>query len=251
MYKIQEVANLAGVSKRTLQHYDTIGLLSPHKDPKTSYRWYNDDDLDRLQQILFYKELDYSLKDIKDILNSNITQIIPALKKQERELKNKIEHLNKVHSLIKTTIRAKERNIRVENQEKFEVFKDKQIQDNDNKYGQELRTRYGNDIIDQSNQHFKNKSKYEIKQQEQLNMDLNNAIKEATKDHNIHSKKAKLMCELHTKWIQFYWPTYDKAQHLALCKMYTEDDRFKAYYDKISVGSAEFLYEAMKEYLKK
>jgi len=67
-YKVKEVSKLVGVSVRTLHHYDEIGLLNPEWISTAGYRLYSDKDLERLQQILFFKELDFNLQEIKNIL---------------------------------------------------------------------------------------------------------------------------------------------------------------------------------------
>lgn len=68
--KVKEVAELTGISVRTLHHYDEIGLLSPGRKAESGYREYTDEDLETLQQILFFRELGFPLKKIKDVLNS-------------------------------------------------------------------------------------------------------------------------------------------------------------------------------------
>lgn len=81
MYLIKKVSELSGVSVRTLHHYDEIGLLSPQKY-ENGYRYYSDADMDVLQAILFYKYLGFSLKEIKDLLKKDDTELIAHLKKQ-------------------------------------------------------------------------------------------------------------------------------------------------------------------------
>lgn len=67
---VKEVADLAGISVRTLHYYDDIGLLVPDEITDSGYRLYSDENLETLQQILFFKELDFPLKEIKTIINS-------------------------------------------------------------------------------------------------------------------------------------------------------------------------------------
>lgn len=82
-YKVKEVADLVGISVRMLHHYDKIGLLKPEKINEAGYRLYSDSDLERLQQILFFKELDFKLQDIKNILLSPKFDRIDSLKSQK------------------------------------------------------------------------------------------------------------------------------------------------------------------------
>ncbi|MFP3821825.1 MerR family transcriptional regulator, partial [Bacillus sp. SIMBA_008] len=67
---VKEVADLIGVSIRTLHHYDQIGLLTPQETTDSGYRLYSEENLEQLQQILFFKELDFSLKEIKEIITN-------------------------------------------------------------------------------------------------------------------------------------------------------------------------------------
>ena len=73
-YKIKEVADMVGISVRMLHHYDKIGLLKPESISPAGYRLYSDKDLETLQQVLFFKELEFSLKDIKETFRTRIMQ---------------------------------------------------------------------------------------------------------------------------------------------------------------------------------
>lgn len=89
MYKISEVSKLTGVSIRMLHHYDEIELLIPSQKTEAKYRLYNDEDLKRLYEILILKELDFPLKEIKNILDSNSSNIEKNLLKQKELIKEK------------------------------------------------------------------------------------------------------------------------------------------------------------------
>lgn len=94
MMTVHEVSRLAGVSIRTLQYYDKIGLLHPSEYTGAGYRLYDDADLERLQQILLFRELEFSLKDIRKILESPDFDRSKALEQQIELLKLKKEHLD-------------------------------------------------------------------------------------------------------------------------------------------------------------
>jgi DNA-binding transcriptional MerR regulator len=251
MYKINEVAKLSGLTVRTLQYYDKIGLLVPETDPNNQYRIYNDKDIELLQVILFYKELDYSLEEIKKIVSMDEFKVIEVLQSQLHSLQKKKEKLNRIIDTIEETILHKESDLEMDNDKKFEAFKEKLIEENDSKYGEELQEKYDDSFVSQSYDQLKRKSKYQMKQQEELNEALNQITKEATKQNNPSSESAQKMCEMHKEWLMFYWPSYSLEAHLELVKMYTQDDRFKSYYDKIEPGSADFLYQAMLVYTNK
>jgi DNA-binding transcriptional MerR regulator len=107
-YKIKEVADMTGVSVRMLHHYDKIGLLKPEKLSQAGYRLYTADDVKRLSQILFYKELDFSLEEIKEILYSSKADMLEVLKLQQRALTKKREKLDALLGAINKSIASLE-----------------------------------------------------------------------------------------------------------------------------------------------
>ena len=92
-YSAKELSNLAGVSVRTLHYYDEIGLLKPAIRTEAKYRWYGEEELLKLQQILFYKELDFSLKEIIAILNDPDFDLIKALESHQLALLSKQDNI--------------------------------------------------------------------------------------------------------------------------------------------------------------
>lgn len=100
MKTISQVASLTGVSTRTLQYYDEIGLLKPSETTKSGYRLYDDDALQALQQILFFKELDFKLKEIKDILEKPDFDRISAYHKQKELLSLKRKRMDELIALL-------------------------------------------------------------------------------------------------------------------------------------------------------
>jgi DNA-binding transcriptional MerR regulator len=251
MYKINELASIAGISTRTLRYYDQIGLLNPYKIDDNQYRLYNEENVDRLQQILFYKELGYSLQKITLILTSTTFNRLESLYEHVSLLENKKVHIESVLNLVLETIEYIERGETMSDKQKFDAFKKQTIQDNMEKYGVELNETYDAKFLEQANQQYLKKSKYEIKQQEELTKKLNATIVKAMEEGNPTSSIAMEMCSLHKEWICFYWPSYNKHHHLSLVEMYTLDERFRLYYDKIHIGAAQFLLEAMQQYINK
>ena len=140
--KVKEVAELVGVSVRTLHHYDQIGLLTPKETTDSGYRLYSEEDLEKLQQILFFRELDFSLKEIKTIINS------PSFNRQEAlilQRKMLIEKRNKVDKMIETidkTIKHMMGEIKMSNEERFEGINFRL-----NQYEQEARMRWGINLL--------------------------------------------------------------------------------------------------------
>ena len=148
--KVKEVAELVGVSIRTLHHYDQIGLLTPKEITDSGYRLYSEENLETLQQILFFKELGFTLKEIKKIINS------PSFNRQEAlilQRKMLIEKRNKVDKMIETidkTIKHMAGEIQMTNEERFEG-----INVGFNQFEEEARRRWGNQPIDEINAKLK------------------------------------------------------------------------------------------------
>ncbi len=250
MYKINEVAKLAGITTRTLRYYDEIGLLKPKEMNASGYRVYDDHSIDQLQQIILYKKLGFELDKIKDIIDKNDLDIIDMMHKHVKELELKKKQLDDIIHTIKETIKYRKGEINMSNQDKFKGLKEKDIKANEEKYGEEIRSKYGDQKINESNEKYMGLSKENYEFAQNLGEEILVTLKEALEENNPNSELAQHICRLHQDWIKFYWPTYDEKSHLALVEMYLEDERFTAYYDVVGKGATKLLVEAMRIYLK-
>ncbi|WP_279401304.1 MerR family transcriptional regulator [Piscibacillus salipiscarius] len=143
MYLVKEVAKLSGVSVRTLHHYDRIGLLKPSKVAKNGYRYYDDDSLRKLQQILFFKELDFSLNQIKEIMiNQNFDQL-EALENHKTLLKKKKRRLERLLTTVDETIYSLKEDQKMSKKKMFENFSMDEINAHQEKYAKETEEKYG------------------------------------------------------------------------------------------------------------
>lgn len=129
-YTVQKLSKLAGVSSRTLRYYDEIGLLKPANTNLSGYRLYGPKEVDRLQQILFYRELGISLDNIKNILDSDTFDDIDALKDHREKLMLRKMQIETLIANVEKTIATKERGIFMSDKEKFEGFKEKLVAEN-------------------------------------------------------------------------------------------------------------------------
>lgn len=250
MYKIKEIAEIAGVSSRTLRYYDEIGLLVPSFINSSNYRIYTDNELDVLQQILLFRRMDMPLSEIKKIITGNSFDLNETLLRHKEMLLKQQSNINVLLETIDKTISYQKGETTMSNDQKFEGLKDKLIKENDELYGTELRDKYGEDQINASYQKFKKMSKYQLNKAKSLELEILESLKSIYKTEDSTSDLAIALCKMHERWIKMYWPTYSKEAHMGLIKMYTEDSRFKAYYDKVGDGATNFLYSAMKNYLK-
>ena len=145
MYQIKEAAQLSGVSVKTLHHYDKIGLLVPLKS-ENGYRTYSQEDLERLQVILYYKYLGFSLEKIAELLKEERTDLLPHLTRQLDYLTQERQHLDTLISTLQKTIQEQKGERKMTIEEKFTGFS---YQDNQ-KYHQEAVEKYGQEVMDQA-----------------------------------------------------------------------------------------------------
>ncbi len=96
MFTVNQLAKMAGVTPRTLHHYDDIGLLKPSRVGDNGYRYYGEEALLRLQQILFYRELDLPLEDIRKIMGRRDFDVLGALQSHKEALGRQVERLNRL-----------------------------------------------------------------------------------------------------------------------------------------------------------
>lgn len=245
---MQKLAKLAGISTRTLRYYDEFGILKPARINSSGYRIYSRTEVDLLQQILFYRELGLSLEQIKEILNSPAFDGAAALREHHVKLLEKRNQLDLLIANVEKTLAQKEGRITMSDSEKFEGFKQNLIEDNEKKYGQEIREKYGDNAVDQSNQMLKGMSEEQYEAVKQLEEEMFETLLQAMEDGDPASVLAQKSAELHREWLSFYWNSYSKEAHAGVAQMYVEDERFTEYYDKRRPGLAEFLRDAVHVY---
>lgn len=244
-YTVQKLGKLASVSPRTLRYYDEIGILKPARINSSGYRIYGKQEVDRLQQILFYRELGVSLESIKEIVTAQHFDAANALRKHRERLLEKREQLDLLISNVEKTIAESEGRIIMTDREKFEGFKQKLIDDNEKQYGKEIREKYGDEQVEMSNRKVKNMTEEQYAQVEKLSAELMDTLKEAYKTGDPSGELAQKAADLHRQWLCYFWDSYTKEAHAGIAQMYVDDARFTAYYDKEQPGTAEFLRDAV------
>jgi len=248
---IHELAKLSGVSTRTLRYYDEIGLLVPLKKEDTGYRVYNQQQIDRLQQILFYRELDMPLAQIKEILDSEKFEQLESLYHHHEALQQKQQHVNRLLETITLTIQSIEEGIIMTNEQKFEAFKQQVIDDNEKKYGKEAREKHGEESVLASYGMVKNMTEEQYEAAQQLEKMLLERLGEAMEEGDSTSELALEVAELHKRWLSFYWPKYTKEAHAGLAQIYLADERFIVYYDsRVAQNATKFLTACITHFTK-
>ncbi len=244
-YTVQKLGYLAGISTRTLCYYDVIGLLKPARINSSGYRIYGQTEVDRLQQILFYRELGVSLEGIRDIMADPTFDGAHALLEHHEKLLEKRLQLDMLIANVEKTIALTEGRIIMSDKEKFEGFKQKLIDDNEAKYGKEVREKYGDEEMNKSNKKLKNMTEEQHAAVEKLGAEVIDALAAAFATGDSAGELAQKAADLHRQWLSFYWDQYSKEAHAGLAQMYVDDARFTAFYDAKHPGSAAFLRDAV------
>ena len=178
-YTIKKLAKITGVSTRTLRFYDEIGLLVPARKSSNCYRIYGQKEVDLLQQILFYRELDMPLEDIKSIVLSDDFDREAALRSHLKVLKKKRDRLDTLILNLEKTIKYVKGEIVMNDTEKFEGFKQKLIDENEKQYGAEIREKYGEAAVMASNAKLMGMTKEQYMEAEKLSSEINETLKAA------------------------------------------------------------------------
>lgn len=248
-YTIKKLAQLSGVSTRTLRYYDEINLLKPARINSSGYRIYGQSEVDRLQQILFYRSLDIKLETIKQSLDKSDFDFSRALENQYLELSQKKEQINQLLLTIEKTLRYHKGEINMSNKEKFEAFKKEKLIQNEDNFGKEIREKYGESTIDSSNKKWQNLSESEFHKMNQAEKELFKNLEDLIKTKNIHSESAKTVFEKHKEWLLYTWATYSREAHIGLAEIYLTDERFINYYnEQVGIDATYWLTESIKKY---
>lgn len=247
-YSILKLSKTAGVSTRTLRYYDSIGLLKPLRTNSSGYRIYGEKEVSLLQQILFYKELGFGLEDIHTILSQPDFDNLKALREHREKLLEERTRLDLLITTVDKTIDNETGRNTMSDKEKFEGFKKDLVKTNEEKYGKEIREKYGDKVVEESNKRMLNLSKEEYEHWENLSKQVLLTLQEAFATKDPGSEKAQEAARLHKEWLTLSWGnavSYTPQAHAGLADMYVADERFKAYYDKEQEGLAEFLRDAI------
>ncbi|EOT29986.1 MerR family transcriptional regulator [Enterococcus saccharolyticus] len=247
-YTIKKIANLSGVSARTLRFYDEIDLLKPARVNSSGYRIYGQNEVNRLQQILFYREMDLKLEEIKEILDNPDFDVEQALMEHQEKLVAKRQEIDRLLASVQQTMKYYKGEIEMSDQEKFTAFKEQKVAENEAKYGKEIREKYGEETVERSNKKYLNLTEEQMQEMAETEVQLFETIGVYLEQPEIESDVAKEIFRLHKKWLSYTWPTYSAEAHKGLGMMYIADERFMAYYDEKHAGAAQALNDAIKYY---
>jgi DNA-binding transcriptional MerR regulator len=244
-FSVKQLAQLAGVSVRTLHHYDEIGLLKPSVRTESNYRYYGKAELFRLQQILLYRELDFTLSQISEILDDPDFDILEALRGHKNELQKRRKRMDILLETVDKTIKElKEKNKKMNYEEMYKGFSKEKAE----AYKKEAMDRWGEKTVLDSEKRIlaMNKGEWEA-----LKQQGDNIYKALVKLMNlkVSDPKVQALIKEHYEMMgKFFNVTPEIYTNLGT--MYVEDERFKATFDKYSVGLAAFLKDAMQLFCK-
>lgn len=247
-YKVKEVADMAGVSVRTLHHYDQIGILKPDSVTDAGYRLYTDKDIERLQQILFFKELDFNLQEIKTILQNPDFDRVDALKTHKELLVEKKNRLEKIIKSVENTLDSIEGGVKMDKKEMFEPFDMREIEKHKEKYAEETKKKYGNSEAYKESE--KRTAKYTKSDWSNIMSRFDEIYKKiaALMDKGIYDLEVQAAVG---EWRQYITDNfYDCTPEIfrGLGQLYVADERFTQNIDKYKSGLAKFLSEAIEVY---
>ncbi|KIZ19727.1 MerR family transcriptional regulator [Streptomyces natalensis] len=242
-YSVGQVAAFANVTVRTLHHYDEIGLLQPGERSHAGHRRYGDEDLDRLQQILFYRELGFPLDEVAALLDDPDADPREHLRRQHDLLAARIEKLKRMAAAVEHAMEARKMGINLTPEEKFEVFGDF----DPDVYEEEVRERWGHTDAYKASQRAAASYTKEDWQRLKEGFDA------------IHQKMADLLAqgvaadseaamdvaEEHRRFISGGYYDCSYEMHTGLGEMYVADERFTATYEAIRPGLAVYMRDAM------
>ncbi|WJY27275.1 MerR family transcriptional regulator [Sporosarcina trichiuri] len=234
---IKQAAELAGVSVRTLHHYDEIGLLSPDRVTDAGYRIYSDDNLRRLQSILYYRELGFPLKEIGDIVGDPAFDRLAVLEDQRNQLLAKQRQLALMLETIDQSIQEERGEHMMTHEERFKGFDFSQ-----NPYEDEAKERWGSETVEKTNAALQGFGKEAEDRMNEIFRSLA-AIRQQAPD----SEEAQAVIG---DWYRFLNTigTYTPQAFAGLGEMYTADERFTQSIDRFGTGLAAFMQQAMAVY---
>lgn len=245
VYTVKQLSDLAGVSVRTLHYYDEIGLLKPAQVGANGYRYYDEAAVFRLQQIMFYRELDIALEQIRDILDDQQFDLIAALRAHRQALEARARRLHDLIRTVDSTIMHVAGEVTMTKKRLFEAFSpQKQKQ-----YEREARLQYGPELVNESIRRW---NSYTPAQQQAIRDEGNRIYGEIADAIDAgkpaHSDDVQaLMVRWHNHIRYFYEPTLDILRGLG--DLYNDNPDFAANFRKMHPDLASYMREAVVQYV--
>jgi DNA-binding transcriptional MerR regulator len=243
MFTVKQLSKMAGVTPRTLHHYDDIGLLKPSRVGDNGYRYYGEESLLKLQQILFYRELDLPLDEIRRIMGRRNFDVLGALQSHKDALQKQAVRLNRLLATVDHTIQHIKGEKLMSQKGFFEGFSEEEQE----KYALEAEQLYDPETVRESNRKWKlysvTKKESVLVEGRQIYLDMIAAMPKG-----VSSVEVQSIVERWRKHMDYFWtPSLD--QLLGFASIYNDDPKFKANFDMMHPKLAEFMREAVQVYV--
>jgi len=243
MFTVKQLSKLAGVTPRALRHYDDIGLLKPSRIGENGYRYYGEEALLKLQQILFYRELDFPLEEIRKITGRRDFDLLGALQSHREALQKKAARLDQLLVTVDNTIQHIKGEKLMSQKGLFKGFSEEE----QDKLAQEAEQMYDPETVRESNRKWKAYSKEKkeaiLAEGNQIYADMIAAMPKGAS-----SAEVQAIVERWRSHMDYFW-TPNLDQLLGLASMYNDDPKFKSNFDDMHPKLAEFMREAVTVYV--
>jgi DNA-binding transcriptional MerR regulator len=242
-HTVGAVAQVTGISVRTLHHYDEIGLLRPSNRSSTGYRLYSDSDLDRLQRILFYRELDFGLEDIASMLNDSGLSDDDHLRRQHELLSDRIVRHQAMVALIDRELSARRAGITLTPAERLEVFGGDRLID----------------TVDEAERRWGGLPEFVQRQRRSSQYTKQDWLALRAEQHDIHQSLADAMhagtppddpavmdlAERHRQHLERWFHDCDFDTHRRLAEEYRANRKLGLNYDEMAPGLSQYVHDAI------
>ena len=219
-YTVKALADLAGVTPRTLRWYDQKGLLKPRRTTEAGYRLYGREEVERLQTILFYKELGLELETILELLNAPDFNRLAVLQSHLAALEARRKRLDALILTVRKTIDETQGGAHMSDKE-----------------------------VERTNASVLSLTEEEYGEWKALGEEILSALPAAVRAKaDPAGDEGQRIARLHRRWLSYSWEAYSPQAHRGLGELYTADGRFTAYYDREVPGCAAFLRDAIRAY---
>lgn len=242
MYTVKQLADLAGVSVRTLHYYDEIGLLRPSSVGENGYRYYDEEALYRLQQILFFRELDLPLSAIRAILDSPAFDLLAALQAHREALQGRVRRLNTLIHTVDRTIAHLMGEVEMSKQQLFGGF----TEEEERRYAEEARQRYGEQEVQES---YRRWNSYSAAEKERIKAEGNAIYADlvAAMEQGPASPEVQaIIGRWHQHLRYFYEPSMDRLRGLG--QLYVDSPDFATRFRALHPELPEFMQQAIAVY---
>jgi DNA-binding transcriptional MerR regulator len=249
LYTVKEVARLSGVTVRTLHHYDQVGLLKPAQVGENGYRYYGREELLRLQQILFHRELELPLEAIADVLDRPDFDRLAALRRHRRTLLQKAARYRRLIQTLDQTLAALEGDEQMKDEDLYKGFDpEKQAE-----YEAQIVERFGEGArasIEASKAAHKSWTRADWDKWGGEYAKVEAGVSKALTDGlPADSDEVRALIRRHHAWVAGMWnKTPSRDAYAGLGQMYVDHPDFHARYEAVQPGLAEYLAGAMRSF---